>query len=103
MSDTTPMLDGVCHSSPMLSGAQSPKLEDRRPTAGNLNLSPIPEPDQNKLSTFNGVFVPVFFSIFGVVLYTRMGWIVGNAGIGAFLLILVIGEVMCCRETRTVT
>ena len=83
-------------------GTQSPSLSAKSPegTAGNLNLSPVP--GANKLSMFDGVFVPVFFSIFGVVLYTRMGWIVGSAGISGFLLIMIIGEAAAYFTTLSI-
>ncbi|MBU1683434.1 Na-K-Cl cotransporter [Patescibacteria group bacterium] len=41
-----------------------------------------------KFGAFIGVFVPTFLSIVGVILYLRLGYIVGSAGI--FLTILII-------------
>jgi len=70
-------------------------------TAGNLNLSPL-DIKVEKLSMFDGVFVPVFFSIFGVVLYTRMGWIVGTAGLKGLLAILVFGEAAAIFTTLSI-
>lgn len=40
------------------------------------------------LGTFGGVFRPTILTIFGVIMYIRMGWIVGNAGLFGALLIL---------------
>ena len=43
-----------------------------------------------KFGTFAGVFTPTLLTILGVIMYLRVGWIVGNAGLlGAFLLILL--------------
>ncbi len=43
-----------------------------------------------RFSTFDGVFLPTFLTIIGVILYLRLGWVVGNAGIsGAFLIIIL--------------
>ncbi|MGI8574852.1 MAG: amino acid permease [Egibacteraceae bacterium] len=39
--------------------------------------------------TFEGVFVPTLLTILGVIMYLRLGWVVGNAGmIGGALIIL---------------
>jgi len=40
-------------------------------------------------STLNGVFIPCTQSIIGIVLYSRFGWVTGQAGIAGALLILV--------------
>lgn len=43
-----------------------------------------------KFGTFGGVFTPSILTILGVIMYMRLGWVVGNAGlIGAILLIVV--------------
>jgi amino acid transporter len=43
-----------------------------------------------KLNTFGGVFTPDVLTILGVIMYLRLGWVVGNAGLlGAFLIILL--------------
>ncbi len=43
-----------------------------------------------KLSTYVGVFRPTILTIFGVIMYIRMGWIVGHGGIIGALLILLL-------------
>lgn len=41
-------------------------------------------------STFKGVFTPTLLTIFGVIMYVRVGWAVGNAGLlGAWLVLLL--------------
>ncbi len=43
-----------------------------------------------KFGTFGGVFTPSILTILGVIMYMRLGWVVGNAGlIGAIILIVV--------------
>ncbi|WP_372745337.1 amino acid permease [Lutibacter sp.] len=43
-----------------------------------------------KFGTMAGVFTPTFLTILGVIMYIRLPWVVGNAGIiGASLIILV--------------
>ena len=48
----------------------------------------------NNLSIANGVVVPVMLNIIGVVLFLRIGWGVGHAGISGVALIFLIGETM---------
>lgn len=43
-----------------------------------------------KFGTFAGVFTPTILTILGVIMYLRMGWVVGNAGLlGAWLIIII--------------
>jgi solute carrier family 12 sodium/potassium/chloride transporter 2 len=47
-------------------------------------------PKNTKLSTFGGVFTPDVLTILGVIMYLRLGWVVGNAGLlGAIAIILL--------------
>ena len=50
--------------------------------------------NQKKFGTFAGVFTPSILTILGVIMYLRMGWVVGNAGIGLTLLIIGIAHVI---------
>ena len=43
-----------------------------------------------KFGTFAGVFTPSVLTILGVIMYMRLGWVVGQAGlIGTIIIILV--------------
>ncbi|WP_297797926.1 amino acid permease [uncultured Eudoraea sp.] len=43
-----------------------------------------------KFGTFAGVFTPTLLTILGVIMYLRLGWVVGNAGLlGAWLIIII--------------
>ena len=43
-----------------------------------------------KFGTFAGVFTPSLLTILGVIMYMRLGWVVGNAGlIGAIVIIII--------------
>ena len=43
-----------------------------------------------KFGTFGGVFTPTLLTILGVIMYLRLGWVVGNAGLlGAWLIIVI--------------
>lgn len=45
-----------------------------------------------KLGTFIGVFTPTVLTILGLMLYLRMGWVVGNAGLAGAILIVIIAN-----------
>lgn len=47
-----------------------------------------------KLGLFEGVFVPCVLSIFGVILFVRLPWIVGQGGLYLALLMLIIAYVV---------
>jgi Amino acid transporters len=46
------------------------------------------------LGTFEGVFTPTILTILGVILYLRLGWIVGNVGFISALTIIVLSHVI---------
>jgi len=43
-----------------------------------------------KYGTFEGVFIPTMLTILGVIMYLREGFVVGNAGFGGAVLIIVL-------------
>lgn len=47
-----------------------------------------------RFGTFGGVFVPNILTILGVIMYLRMGWVVGNAGLKDTLIILLIANLI---------
>jgi len=50
-----------------------------------------------KFGTFGGVFTPTLLTILGVIMYLRLGWVVGNAGLlGAWLIILIAFLITLC-------
>ncbi|OQS00948.1 basolateral NaK(2Cl) cotransporter [Achlya hypogyna] len=46
----------------------------------------------NQLGTFNGVYVPCLLNIIGVILFLRLGWAIGQAGVLGMLGIFFIAE-----------
>ena len=50
---------------------------------------------RNMLGTFDGCFVPCLLNILGVILFLKLGWGVGTAGIVGMCLIFVIAELLC--------
>ncbi|MBW1786832.1 MAG: amino acid permease [Deltaproteobacteria bacterium] len=55
------------------------------PTAG---IEDSVQPSVGNLGTFAGVFTPSVLTILGIILFLRMGYVVGNAGLGKALLII---------------
>ncbi len=50
-----------------------------------------------KFGTFGGVFTPDVLTILGVIMYLRLGWVVGNAGfLGALAIILLAKSLTIC-------
>ena len=49
--------------------------------------------NQKLFGTLTGVFVPTLLTILGVIMYLRLGWVVGNAGIfgGVLIIMLSVG------------
>ncbi|NQV37433.1 MAG: Na-K-Cl cotransporter [Candidatus Marinimicrobia bacterium] len=47
-----------------------------------------------RLGTFEGVFTPTILTILGVIMYLRLGWVVGNAGFGGALMIILLAKVV---------
>ena len=45
-----------------------------------------------KLGTFLGVFTPTILTILGVIMYLRLGWVVGSVGVGGTVVIVVLAN-----------
>jgi amino acid transporter len=54
------------------------------------NFSPnlTPAPQTGSLGTFAGVFTPSVLTILGIILFLRLGYVVGNAGLGQALIMI---------------
>ncbi|MDX1372189.1 MAG: hypothetical protein R3321_06945, partial [Nitrososphaeraceae archaeon] len=53
--------------------------------------------NKGRFGTFAGVFTPDVLTILGVIMYLRLGWVVGNAGlIGAVIIILLAKSITIC-------
>jgi solute carrier family 12 sodium/potassium/chloride transporter 2 len=48
---------------------------------------------QKRFGTFEGVFTPSILTIIGVIMYLRLGWVVGTVGLGATLVIILLAHV----------
>jgi hypothetical protein len=78
--------------------SDSSMIDDRRVPSyyPSMNIHDMIEPDSQRAQanrrqgTFLGVFLPDVQSIVGIILFVRLPWITGEAGIGMTLLILII-------------
>lgn len=53
-------------------------------------------PLQPSLGTVMGVYLPTLQNILGVILFLRLAWIVGIAGVGqAFLIVIICCTTVC--------
>ena len=50
--------------------------------------------EKKKFGAFAGVFTPSILTILGVIMYLRLGWVVGNAGLIGTIVIIVIAHVI---------
>jgi hypothetical protein len=58
----------------------------------NMRLS------RGNLGTFGGVFTPSILTILGIILFLRLGYVVGSAGLGRTLLIIGLANALDALE-----
>ena len=51
-------------------------------------------PDAKGLGTFAGVFTPSILTIVGIILFLRLGFVVGNAGLGRVLVVILLANLI---------
>ena len=54
---------------------------------------------EGKLGTFAGVFTPSILTILGIILFLRLGYVVGNAGLGRALLMIGLANAISILTT----
>ncbi len=60
-------------------------------------------PGIKKFGTFAGVFTPSILTILGVIMYMRLGWVVGNAGLIGTIIIIIIAHVIAVTTGLSVS
>jgi len=50
--------------------------------------------EAKRFGTFEGVFTPTLLSILGVVMYLRLGWVVGQVGLAGALVIIILSNLI---------
>ncbi|MCF6347325.1 MAG: amino acid permease [Flavobacteriaceae bacterium] len=58
---------------------------------------------KKKFGAFAGVFTPSILTILGVIMYMRLGWVVGNAGLIGAIIIIVIAHVIAVTTGLSVS
>jgi len=61
-------------------------------TPNNLRAKSGTSDSKGTLGTFAGVFTPSVLTILGIILFLRLGFVVGNAGLGQALIILLLAN-----------
>jgi solute carrier family 12 (sodium/potassium/chloride transporter), member 2 len=59
--------------------------------------------EKKKFGTFAGVFTPSILTILGVIMYMRLGWVVGNAGLIGAIGIIIIAHVIAVSTGLSVS
>ena len=49
---------------------------------------------QGRFGSFTGVFTPNILTILGIILFLRTGWVVGQAGLGGALIIILMSNLI---------
>lgn len=73
---------------------QPVEVEPGAPGAENGGARPKPKQKAN-LGALTGVYLPCIQNIFGVIIFIRMTWMTGTAGVPAFFAIVLL----CCLVT----
>ncbi|MEZ4645773.1 MAG: amino acid permease [Chloroflexota bacterium] len=69
-------------------------IETLRTLLAKLKAFVSPNNDNKKFGTFAGVFVPTVLTILGAIMYLRLGWVVGNAGLLGTVLIILLAHII---------
>lgn len=68
-----------------------------------LNKRTLVMVEKKKYKTFEGVFTPSLLTILGVIMYMRLGWVVGNAGLIGAIIIIIIAHVIAVTTGLSVS
>ena len=71
---------------------ESKKREKLRRKNRYGSESAPPETTGGTLGTFSGVFTPNILTILGIILFLRLGYVIGNAGLGRALIIIALAN-----------
>jgi len=58
---------------------------------------------KKKFGTFAGVFTPSILTILGVIMYMRLGWVVGNAGLIGAIIVIILAHLIAVSTGLSVS
>ena len=64
------------------------------PSVAELNNAGHDVPKPGRFGAFGGVFTPSILTILGVVMYMRLGWVTGQAGLARALIVVVVAHLI---------
>ena len=56
-----------------------------------------------KFGTFAGVYTPSVLTILGVIMYMRLGWVIGQAGLIAAIAIILIAHIISITTSLSIS
>ena len=59
--------------------------------------------EKKKFGTFAGVFTPSILTILGVIMYMRLGWVVGNAGLIGAIVVIILAHLIAVSTGLSVS
>ena len=76
------------------------RVEKERRDPSN-NASKMTKPATGTLGTFGGVFTPSILTILGIILFLRLGYVTGSAGMGRALVIISIANLVSILTSQS--
>jgi len=59
--------------------------------------------EKRKYGSFAGVFTPSILTILGVIMYMRLGWVVGNAGLIGTIMVIILAHLIAVSTGLSVS
>ena len=75
---------------------------DRRPSVYGI-FERVNRANKGQLGTVMGVFVPCVVGVFGVIIFERLGFVIGQAGLIQSLLVLLLGYAVVVLSVMSIS
>ncbi len=63
-------------------------------TPAEKTIGDMEQPSPGRLGTFGGVFTPSILTILGIILFLRVGYVTGSAGVARMLVIVIVANLV---------